>query len=105
MPSSVLSGSSSVCTATPSTGYYFTGWTGACAAASTNLTCNLNNVTANQSSVATFALLSYTVVATAGTGGRVVPLLFSWVRGYRHAKSGYYFSDGRVHARQQSSDL
>lgn len=70
-PSSVLSGSSSVCTATPSTGYYFTGWTGACAAASTNLTCNLNNVTANQSSVATFALLSYTVVATAGTGGSV----------------------------------
>lgn len=68
-PSSVLSGSSSVCTATPSTGYYFTGWTGACAAASTNLTCNLNNVTANQSSVATFALLSYTVVATAGAGG------------------------------------
>ncbi|RFC36002.1 MAG: conserved repeat domain-containing protein [Candidatus Nitrotoga sp. LAW] len=69
VPSPVSSGSNSVCTATPSTGYYFTGWTGACAAASTNLTCNLNNVTANQSSVATFALLTYTVVATAGAGG------------------------------------
>ena len=52
----------------PNTGYRFTGWTsGNCTG--TNATCSLTNITANQSSVANFELLTYTVVATAGTGG------------------------------------
>ncbi|CAH1905237.1 exported hypothetical protein [Candidatus Nitrotoga sp. HW29] len=95
-PSSVLSGSNSVCTATPNTGYYFTGWTGSCVAEGTT-TCNLNNVTANQSSVASFALLTYTVVATAGTGGSASctpPSVLSGANSVCTAtpNTGYYFT-------------
>jgi uncharacterized repeat protein (TIGR02543 family) len=50
-PNPVLSGSSSACTATPNSGYTFTGWTGDCSGA----TCNLAGVTAAESVTANFA--------------------------------------------------
>ncbi|MEO8134014.1 MAG: hypothetical protein ABI831_08565 [Betaproteobacteria bacterium] len=53
-PNQVLSGGSSVCTATPNAGYSFTNWSGDCSGA----TCNLTGVTANRSVTANFALIS-----------------------------------------------
>ena len=50
-PNPVLSGSTSVCTATPNAGYTFTGWSGDCS----GTTCNLANVTAAKSVTANFA--------------------------------------------------
>ena len=50
-PNPVLSGSTSVCTATPNAGYAFTGWSGDCS----GTTCNLANVTAAKSVTANFA--------------------------------------------------
>lgn len=69
-PASVLSGSSSTCTAVPNTGYRFTGWSGDCSSAGTATTCSLTNITSNQASQANFALITYTVGATvSGSGG------------------------------------
>ena len=51
-PASVAHGSGATCTATASTGYQFTAWTGACAGQAA--TCTLANVTAAQDSVAQF---------------------------------------------------
>jgi hypothetical protein len=51
-PASVAHGSGATCTATASTGYQFTAWTGACAGQAA--TCTLANVTQAQDSVAQF---------------------------------------------------
>ena len=51
-PASVAHGSGATCTATASTGYQFSAWTGACAGQAT--TCTLANVTQAQDSVAQF---------------------------------------------------
>jgi hypothetical protein len=53
-PDPVLSGGSSVCTATPNAGYRFTNWAGDCSGA----TCNLTGVTAAKSATANFAPVS-----------------------------------------------
>lgn len=66
-PNPVTSGGSSTCTATPDTGYEFDSWTGDCAGESA--TCSLSNITSDQSSTASFTALTYSVSATAGTGG------------------------------------
>lgn len=50
-PNPVLSGDNSVCTATPNSGYTFTGWSGDC----TGATCNLTAVAAAKSVTANFA--------------------------------------------------
>jgi uncharacterized repeat protein (TIGR02543 family) len=50
-PNPVLSGGSSVCTATANAGYGFTGWTGDC----TGATCTLANVSGTRSVTANFA--------------------------------------------------
>ena len=68
-PSPVEAGEDSTCTATPSAGYEFTGWTGDCAN-EISATCNLTNIQTNKTSVANFEELavfapSYSVVATA----------------------------------------
>ena len=52
-PNPVLSGSASVCTATPHAGYTFTGWSGDCSGS----TCNLTNVTAPMAVTANFSLV------------------------------------------------
>lgn len=49
---SVESGGSSTCTATPDTGYEFDSWTGACA--EQGATCSLTNITSDQTSAASF---------------------------------------------------
>lgn len=66
--SPISHGGTSACTATPSAGYRFAGWTGACAGATA--ACSLTGITENKVSVATFALIpSYTVSAsTTGNG-------------------------------------
>ena len=56
-PNPVLSGSDSVCTATPSAGYSFAGWGGDCAG-TVGATCTLTAVTATKSVTANFAPVS-----------------------------------------------
>jgi uncharacterized repeat protein (TIGR02543 family) len=53
-PNPVLSGSNSICTATPSAGYSFAGWGGDCAGTA-GTTCTLTNVTATKAVTANFA--------------------------------------------------
>ena len=66
-PNPVASGGSSTCTATADTGYEFDSWSGDCAGE--GATCSLSNITSDQSSTASFTALTYSVTATAGTGG------------------------------------
>jgi uncharacterized repeat protein (TIGR02543 family)/uncharacterized repeat protein (TIGR01451 family) len=63
-PNPVPHGGSSTCTASPATGYSFTGWSGAC----TGMSCELTAVTGPLSVTAHFALNSYVVVTTAVNG-------------------------------------
>ncbi|HYQ98475.1 MAG TPA: IPTL-CTERM sorting domain-containing protein, partial [Casimicrobiaceae bacterium] len=56
-PNPVLSGSDSVCTATPNAGYSFVGWGGDCAGTA-GATCTLTGVTATKSVTANFAPVS-----------------------------------------------
>lgn len=58
-PASVAHGGSATCTATASTGYQFSAWTGACAGQ--GATCTLANVTAAQGSTAQFTQNTLTV--------------------------------------------
>ena len=71
-PSPVEAGEDSTCTATPSSGYEFTGWTGDCAN-ETSTTCPLTNIQTNKASVANFA----TAPPVPGSNGSpvTVPLL------------------------------
>ncbi|MBR9796652.1 MAG: hypothetical protein GYB45_11425, partial [Gammaproteobacteria bacterium] len=66
-PNPVASGGSSTCAATADTGYEFDSWSGDCAGQ--GATCSLSNITSDQSSTASFTALTYSVSATAGTGG------------------------------------
>jgi hypothetical protein len=68
-PSSVSVGGSSTCTATPSAGYSFTGFSGDCVGAS----CVLTNVVSAKSVVAHFDVATYAITATASpvAGGSV----------------------------------
>lgn len=68
-PNPVTHGGSSTCSATPATGYTFSGWSGAC----TGLSCTLGNVTAAQTVTATFAINSYTVTASSAGNGSITP--------------------------------
>ncbi|WP_422845229.1 DUF1566 domain-containing protein [Acidovorax sp. M2(2025)] len=61
-PNPVGHGGTSICTATPSAGHTFTGWSGDCSGTGA---CSLSDVTAPRSVTAGFALNSYTVTATA----------------------------------------
>ncbi|MBK1693639.1 hypothetical protein CKO09_02635 [Chromatium weissei] len=66
---SVASGGSSSCTATPNSGYTFTGFSGDCYGTS----CSLNNVTSNKTVTANFTAMTYSINATANPsiGGSV----------------------------------
>jgi hypothetical protein len=85
-PNPVLSGSNSVCTATPNAGYAFTNWTGDCS----GTTCNLTGVTAAKSVTANFAptttappVQQVPTLSTMGTwllAGLLVLLTGIWVR-------------------------
>ena len=66
-PNPVLSGSNSVCTATPNAGYSFAGWGGDCAG-TVGTTCTLTNVTATKAVTASFAPVG-------GPGVQPVPTL------------------------------
>ena len=66
-PNPVLSGSTSVCTATPSAGYAFASWGGDCAG-TVGPTCTLTNVTAAKAVTANF-------VAVSGAATQPVPTL------------------------------
>ncbi len=57
-PNPVNHGGSSTCTATPATGYHFTGWSGDCTGSGA---CNFTNVTADKSVTANFALNTHLV--------------------------------------------
>jgi hypothetical protein len=63
-------GTSVTLTATPNTNSTFTGWSGACSGTSTTCAVTMN---ANSSVTATFALKSYTITASGGTGGSIGP--------------------------------
>ena len=62
----VFEGDSATLTATPGAGYSFTGWSGDCSGIGS---CALTNITVNKSVTASFALNSYAVTVSAGTGG------------------------------------
>ena len=66
----VTHGSDATCTATPGTGYVFTGWTGDCSGTDA---CLLSNVTAPHSVTAQFTLKTYAItpVASPAAGGSV----------------------------------
>ncbi|WP_422843912.1 IPTL-CTERM sorting domain-containing protein [Acidovorax sp. M2(2025)] len=57
-PNPVTHGQDASCTATPDTGYHFTGWTGDCSGTGT---CQLTNVTAPRSVSAMFVLNTYSI--------------------------------------------
>src|SRR4051812_33099432 len=60
---SVYAGSNVTLTELPVTGWYFTGWTGACSG--TSPVCTLNGVSSDQTATAHFAIFRVTVSATA----------------------------------------
>ncbi|MBK1694654.1 hypothetical protein CKO09_07870 [Chromatium weissei] len=68
-PNPIAHGGSSNCTATPNTGYSFTGFGGDCSGTS----CALTNITANKTVTANFTPLTYSITATANptAGGTV----------------------------------
>ena len=68
-PNPVEHGSDATCTATPGTGYAFTGWTGDCSGS----TCQLASVTSPRSVTAQFTLKTYAItpVASPAAGGSV----------------------------------
>ena len=68
-PNPVTHGGTGTCTATPKTGYTFSGFSGACTGAG----CTLTNVTAAQGVTANFSLKTYLITAAANpvTGGTV----------------------------------
>ncbi|OWG17936.1 cell wall-binding protein [Delftia sp. K82] len=67
-PNPVPHGQSASCTATPQTGFQFTGWTGDCAGTGA---CQFTNVTSAHSVGATFTPLTYAIATPAVTGGSV----------------------------------
>ena len=67
-PNPVPHGQSASCTATPQTGFQFTGWTGDCTGTGA---CQFTNVTSAHSVGATFAPVTYAVATPAVTGGSV----------------------------------
>ena len=71
-PNPVDDGQNATCTATPASGYRFTGWGGDCAASGTTTTCTLADVRVPKNVTAGFAPITThggTTVPTAGTGG------------------------------------
>ena len=67
-PNPVPHGQSASCTATPQTGFQFTGWTGDCAGTGA---CQFANVTSAHSVGAAFAPITYAIATPAVTGGSV----------------------------------
>ena len=67
---SYTSGTSVELTATPSTGYHFTGWSGALTGATNPQTLTMD---ADKSATAQFALDTFTITASAGSGGSISP--------------------------------
>jgi len=67
-PNPVPHGQSAGCTATPQTGFQFTGWTGDCAGTGA---CQFTNVTSAHSVGATFAPITYAITTPTVTGGSV----------------------------------
>ncbi|MEQ6308197.1 IPTL-CTERM sorting domain-containing protein [Delftia acidovorans] len=67
-PNPVPHGQGASCTATPQTGFQFTGWTGDCAGTGA---CQFTNVTSAHSVGATFTPLTYAIATPAVTGGSV----------------------------------
>ncbi len=72
-PSSVNPGGSSTCTAVPGSGYQVDAWTGACAAAGSNVQCALTNIHTDLGSTVSFVQPTYSVNANVngGFGGTV----------------------------------
>jgi len=68
---SYSTGESIQLTATPATGYTFTGWSGDASGSSNPLTVS---ITGNMIITATFDLTQYTVTSSAGSGGSISPL-------------------------------
>ena len=62
IPSTVTYGNTTACTATPGTGYVFTGWTGDCSGTGA---CQLTNVTGPRSVTAQFVLKTYAISTAA----------------------------------------
>ena len=67
-PNPVPHGQAAGCTATPQTGFQFTGWTGDCTGTDA---CQFTNVTSAHSVGATFAPITYAIATPAVTGGSV----------------------------------
>ncbi len=71
VPPQVASGGSSTCTATPSTGYAFSGWSGDCSGS--NPVCTLSGITRNMVATANFSPIEHLVVSNVNdpAGGNV----------------------------------
>lgn len=67
-PSPVLKGRNVTCTATPHTGYHFTGWTDDCAGTPADSACILTNVTKNGYVSGTFTLRTHLITTSADNG-------------------------------------
>jgi hypothetical protein len=73
-PQTVVSGGSTTpVTAVPTTGYHLVNWTGTGGFTSTANPLTVTNVTANQTITANFAIDTFTVTPSAGTGGTISP--------------------------------
>ena len=70
-PSPVLKGRNVTCTATPHTGYDFTGWTDDCAGTPADSACILTNVTKNGYVSGTFTLKTHLITTSANNGSVV----------------------------------
>jgi MYXO-CTERM domain-containing protein len=71
VPSPVIKGSSSSCTAIPAAGWQVSGWTGACAATGANAQCYLPTVQKNENATVSFVPLpqnTYSVTTTVALG-------------------------------------
>ncbi|WP_347157367.1 malectin domain-containing carbohydrate-binding protein [Pontibacter chitinilyticus] len=102
------SGTTVKLTATPEPGYMFTGWSGDASGSANPLSITMNG---NKAIIATFSLKTYTVSATAGTGGAVTvnPAKTTYTQGEEVtitaiASDGYEFT-GWTGSSSQSSSL
>ncbi|MBK9115660.1 MAG: hypothetical protein IPM22_08435 [Betaproteobacteria bacterium] len=71
LPTSVLAGQSSICSAVPQSGFRVLSWGGDCAAAGSNATCTLSKIQADQSATVSFELTppaTYNVSASVAGG-------------------------------------
>lgn len=79
-PTSVASGGTSTCTASPDSGFQVSAWTGDCVSAGASNTCSLTNIQADRSSTVSFGVSS-APSPLAVTPTRSIPVMPLWLMG------------------------